>query len=265
LRLFITSNKRFQHSRFKTKMPDQPTFYDANSPNEQAPPLPSAPLQHLNPQVILQPPLSRRGIGPGLILLLPQAVEPSTRTKRPLDPEPVQKWAEEGFAVVGITASSTLAQNMALAVDALKQHDKVDIKDKIGLVAYDIPNDLLPSQLPSQVVCLAAFGDPIPLPIPAYFHACTDAASNGASVSVSTYPGTKHHFVLPNSATYDAPSANIAHTRTLVFLRRHIGGPEFDLEKIWEEHTYWEFERRSVAQTMATMVVSAPSPSFVCG
>jgi hypothetical protein len=30
---------------------------------------------------------------------------------------------------------------------------------------------------------------------------------------------------------------------------------DFDLEAIWEEHTYFEFEMRSVAKTMGTMVV----------
>jgi hypothetical protein len=38
-------------------------------------------------------------------------------------------------------------------------------------------------------------------------------------------------------------------------VRKHLGGPKFDLEKIWDEHTYFEFEVRSVAKTMATMVV----------
>jgi carboxymethylenebutenolidase len=48
----------------------------------------------------------------------------------------------------------------------------------------------------------------------------------------------------------------MAHTRSLVFLRSHIGGPFFDIEEIWEEHTFFEFVNRSVAKTMGTMVVS---------
>jgi carboxymethylenebutenolidase len=33
-----------------------------------------------------------------------------------------------------------------------------------------------------------------------------------------------------------------------------MGGPYFDLEEIWEEHTYYEFADRSVEHTMSTMV-----------
>lgn len=33
-----------------------------------------------------------------------------------------------------------------------------------------------------------------------------------------------------------------------------MNGPYFDLEQIWDEHTYFEFENRSVEWTMSTMV-----------
>ena len=45
-----------------------------------------------------------------------------------------------------------------------------------------------------------------------------------------------------------------AHTRSLVFLKPLLGGPFFDLEAIWDEHTRFEFENRSVEHTMSTMV-----------
>ena len=64
-------------------------------------------------------------------------------------------------------------------------------------------------------------------------------------------------FVLPQADAYDAGNAALAHTRTLVFLRKHLGGPFFDLEAIWDEHTFFEFQERSVAKTMGTMVVSS--------
>jgi len=60
--------------------------------------------------------------------------------------------------------------------------------------------------------------------------------------------------VLPKTTHYDPGSASLAHSRTLVFLRKNLGGPFFDLEAIWDEHTYFEFEARSVAKTMGTMV-----------
>jgi carboxymethylenebutenolidase len=68
------------------------------------------------------------------------------------------------------------------------------------------------------------------------------------------YPVASSSFVLPASEGYEAGSAALAHTRSLVFLRRHLGGPHFDIEAIWDEHCYFEFEVRSVAKTMATMV-----------
>lgn len=70
-----------------------------------------------------------------------------------------------------------------------------------------------------------------------------------------TYPGASPAFVLPQAAVYDPGSAALAHSRTLVFLRKWLGGPFFDIEAIWDEHTYFEFEARSVAKTMGTMVV----------
>lgn len=47
---------------------------------------------------------------------------------------------------------------------------------------------------------------------------------------------------------------SISHTRNLTFFKNLIRGPYFDLESIWDEHTYYEFENRSVECTMATMV-----------
>jgi hypothetical protein len=85
--------------------------------------------------------------------------------------------------------------------------------------------------------------------------------------------------VLPayGEKVYDAGIANLAHSRTLSFLKPKIGGPWFDLERvsrptslegvlvrleqvmidffrpwlqIWDAHTWYEFVGRSVAQTM---------------
>jgi carboxymethylenebutenolidase len=79
---------------------------------------------------------------------------------------------------------------------------------------------------------------------------------NQSTTTKHFYPTSSTYFVLPQTAQYDPASANIAHSRTLVFLRKFLGGPLFDLEAIWDEHTYFEFEVRSVAKTMGTMVVS---------
>jgi carboxymethylenebutenolidase len=61
-------------------------------------------------------------------------------------------------------------------------------------------------------------------------------------------------WVLPSDENYHKRSAGIAHTRTLTFLKPLLGGPFFDLEAVWEEHTKFEFGERDVEKTMATMV-----------
>ncbi len=115
-----------------------PTSYDPNSPDEQPVALPEAPLVRLSPNAVLQPPRTRRGTGPGMIVILPpsSAVKPSTRAEKPLDPEPVLKCAEEGFAVVGVTPFSegwSISEAISQGVDALLDLQELDTKDKFAV------------------------------------------------------------------------------------------------------------------------------------
>lgn len=71
---------------------------------------------------------------------------------------------------------------------------------------------------------------------------------------IHVYPTAESFFVLPSHSSFHPPSASISHTRTLSFLKPLIGGPCFDLEAIWEEHTLYEFGERAVEKTMSTMV-----------
>ncbi|KAI0053336.1 NTF2-like protein [Auriscalpium vulgare] len=48
-------------------------------------------------------------------------------------------------------------------------------------------------------------------------------------------------------------ASSLSYTRTLELLRRQLG-PHFDLEKLWEMHTYYEFAERDALKTMSTMV-----------
>ncbi len=74
-------------------------------------------------------------------------------------------------------------------------------------------------------------------------------------LAVHRYPGAAgRFFVIPASADYRASAAAVAHTRSLTFLKPLMGGPYFDFEAIWDEHTQLEFADRSVEETMATMV-----------
>jgi carboxymethylenebutenolidase len=61
-------------------------------------------------------------------------------------------------------------------------------------------------------------------------------------------------WVLPADEDYHPASASLAHTRSLAFLKPLLGGPNFDLEAIWDEHCKYEFGERDVQATMNTMV-----------
>lgn len=52
---------------------------------------------------------------------------------------------------------------------------------------------------------------------------------------------------------YIRSATNLSYSRTLTLLRRELG-PHFDLEKLWERHTYYEFVERDASKTMSTMV-----------
>jgi carboxymethylenebutenolidase len=71
------------------------------------------------------------------------------------------------------------------------------------------------------------------------------------------YPNAKSHlFASPFKDQFNHWAESLSHTRSLQFLKPVMGGPYFDLENIWEEHTYYEFTDQSVEHTMSTMVDS---------
>ena len=78
---------------------------------------------------------------------------------------------------------------------------------------------------------------------------------NGESPSSFNYPSAKSiNFVWPNHKDFNVNTATVAHSRSLKFIKDRLAGPYFDLEAIWDEHTYYEFDDRSVEKTMGTMV-----------
>ncbi|KAF5363857.1 hypothetical protein D9756_000597 [Leucocoprinus leucothites] len=246
-----------------------PKAYDPNSENEQAPPLPSAPRITLPSKLIIQPPLTRRGTGPGVILLLPDPSRLNPRDgPQPLDPEPVQKWAEEGFAVAAMSLSSgiglgqdSLISALKQGIDGLLQLTELDTKDKFAVIVYEDHPSLLNTLMALEglpIACLISYGaspgTPSPTPtIPALLH-LPRRVDSLANTTIYSYSVQSQHFVLPYTSDYDPGNASLAHSRSLVFLRKWLEGPYFDLEAIWDEHCYFEFEVRSVAKTMATMV-----------
>ncbi|KAG6852446.1 hypothetical protein C0991_011893 [Blastosporella zonata] len=248
--------------------------YDPNAPSEQPVPLPSAPLLVLSETEVLQAPLTRRGTGPGIVLVLPPygALDIRKGGAKPLDPEPVQKWAEEGFAVAAITPNASdsgwsFEQSFKRSTEALMGLKELDTHDKYAVVVYDpeVVDFVVPLVvIDHRFVTLVIYGATPPtdsLSIPSLIHLHTgkkpDESYSSANSLIHVYATASPHFVLPQVAGYDPGSSALAHSRSLVFLRKWLGGPVFDLEAIWEEHTYFEFEDRSVAKTMGTMVVCA--------
>ncbi len=125
-----------------------PSYYDSTSPTEIPVPLPSAPRIHLSSGISIQPPLSRRGYGPGLILILPSLPpkpvviinEDAGLTADQLDPDPVCKWAEEGYAVLAIEGKiekdlgEVLKTGCSELVKWQDENDDEVIKDKVGMI-----------------------------------------------------------------------------------------------------------------------------------
>lgn len=75
------------------------------------------------------------------------------------------------------------------------------------------------------------------------------------NLSLYSYPEVSSAgYIVPGHNHFKISSAGVTHTRSLSFLKKHLNGPYFDLEKIWEEHAFFEFGDRSVEKTMATMV-----------
>lgn len=109
-------------------------------------PLPSAQIIQLASNASLQPPLSRRGHGPGLIMIDPGYELPEKPSAEPpsetLDPAPQYKWAEEGYAVVRLIIQDTVEEGIwavddgafGKAVDALMGQEECDLKDKFALL-----------------------------------------------------------------------------------------------------------------------------------
>ncbi|KHE85175.1 hypothetical protein GE21DRAFT_5201, partial [Neurospora crassa] len=258
--------------------------------------LPKAQPIIISPDITLQPPLTRRGTGPGLILAVPSAkrVEAANRFAldygiieankdqgpKTLDPGPLKKWAEEGYAVVQVTfddmdSSGNFGDVLGTAVAELEKVKECDGVEKVGLVVHGGGNsDRIISALAAnpRIVSCVYFGPFNPLwardtsvPILAHVPSPVFQRSEGEikmfgedpkNFKGHYYPNLKmfDYFALPWCVGFNSSAASVAHTRSLAFMKPLLGGPYFDLEAIWDEHTKYEFEDRSVDKTMATMV-----------
>lgn len=107
-------------------------FNDITKP---PPPLPTEELQVLRQGVSILAPLTRRGYGPGIILLVPDS-DASPKIIEGV-PSHLVKWAEEGYTVVEIQQAAletNAGDALSRAVEALNQHGKCEPKQKFGIV-----------------------------------------------------------------------------------------------------------------------------------
>ncbi|KAF9770670.1 hypothetical protein IL306_011729 [Fusarium sp. DS 682] len=228
-------------------------------------PLPSINLKVLRPGLSLLYPLSRRGHGPGLIIL--SATTPDPVAFYEGVPSSLVKWAEEGYAVVQIEPAAFEGTDSGVvlgeAIDALKKCEKCDLNDKVGLVSYE----------PSLWNLAAPGIDQTPEIVAGILYADAQTAGSLASSqkpllkhiagqdfkpsSQFHYPykeSSSYAFATPGHSHFHYTTESVSHTRNLQFLKPKLNGPYFDLEAIWDEHTWYEFSDRSVQHTMSTMV-----------
>ena len=98
--------------------------------------LPSAKPYEVSDGITIQPPLTRRGHGPALVILIPQGIDTKFHEKT-LDPPPLQKWAEEGWSVAQIKLSddySSFQDRLNDALAALQQLGACDSMGRTGLI-----------------------------------------------------------------------------------------------------------------------------------
>ncbi|THY68448.1 hypothetical protein D6C97_00198 [Aureobasidium pullulans] len=238
----------------------------AESAVEKPLPLPSAPVINVSPLVVIQPPLSRIGKGPALIILIDQE-SASNPTADSIDPPPLQKWAEESFVVARIDLSKLPTKDfeatLSNTIDAVKQLPEYDGNQKIGLIAYLVacsPEIVMSLETSKDIASIVVYGSSeIETTKPTLFHKPGNPPmpiQKDLEKKNKTYyyPKVEPLFVLPSHKSFHASSASVSHSRTLSFLKPILGGPWFDLEEIWEEHTLYEFGERAVEKTMSTMV-----------
>lgn len=211
--------------------------------------LPQADRKEVSQGITLLPPLSRRGNGPGLIVLVAEASDVLIHEGGV--PSQLNKWAEEGFTVAQIDKSAWGEGKTPLAdaIAALKSCDKFEDSEKIGLVAYDAESwNKAASSLVKDITAVVMYADQTDVtsiatsPIPALRHLSGPAPADQDPASARTkvlttynYPTAKSHgFASPLSGVFNYSLEAVSHTRTLSFLKPLLGGPYFDLEYIWD-------------------------------
>ncbi|RAQ40996.1 carboxymethylenebutenolidase [Aspergillus flavus] len=246
--------------------------------------LPNAKPVKLTDNVTIHAPLSRQGHGPGIIIIRDDTPTSQRNERSTLDPEPLQKWAEESYTVVQVTVSSdhpAVKEDLHRAIDALDGHDNCDKETGYGVISPKTITIAIEHNLshtnkgisvysPSfvadivdeidkydEIKAIVSYGRLTRTPNKPFLYHLPEQGTKEKSESgvIYRYPEVvSASFIIPSHKDFNASSAAVAHTRCLSFLKKELDGPWFDLEEIWDEHTKYEFDERSVENTMSTMV-----------
>ena len=103
-------------------------------------PIPPPEPRRIASGVTLVTPLSRRGSGPGLIILVPD-IASGVSIENGV-PSPLMKWAEEGYCVVEVLENAWQSgpDPVVAAVEAIQRCESCDPSCTVGLVCeYRIP------------------------------------------------------------------------------------------------------------------------------
>ncbi|KAF4345858.1 carboxymethylenebutenolidase [Fusarium beomiforme] len=239
-----------------------------------APPfLPATRLHQPAANLTILEPLSRRGSGPGLIILVPETGKAASTTLRieGCVPSPLMKWAEESYTVAEIVEAGLANPEKAInqALKELEATKSTEPKNAVGIIAYSTAlwNQVAPhvdsfSQISGAVIFGDLTGDEnsgiVSSKVPQLHHlagSASKALPRTKAVTAYDYPKANSYlFATPFSKDFSYNMESVSHSRSLSFLKPLMNGPYFDLEVIWDEHTYWEFDNRSVVNTMNTMV-----------
>ncbi|OOQ89530.1 carboxymethylenebutenolidase [Penicillium brasilianum] len=225
--------------------------------------LPNAKPVKLTHNLTLHAPLSRRGHGPGIIIIRADTTASEQNEQATLDPEPLQKWAEESYTVAQVTVSSDhrmVKEELRQAIDALGEHENCDKKTGYGVIVYspwfvaDIIDEI---DNCDEIKAIVSYGRLHKTPKKPFLCHLQGAGTKEKSENgvIYRYPEVASAcFIIPSHKDFSVASAAVAHTRCLSLLKKELDGPWFDLEEIWDEHTKFEFDERSVENTMSTMV-----------
>ncbi|KAI9693365.1 MAG: hypothetical protein M1822_005361 [Bathelium mastoideum] len=223
--------------------------------------LPSTAPSKVSEHIFLQRPLSRRANGPGLIILIPRQVDTNGHNKT-LDPPPLQKWAEEGYAVALVASEdSVIKDNILLACDSLMRLQECSPKGDFGVISYLASHNVRTAIRTIDTIVAGVFYEDCEyedISKPLLCHIAGPIPEEGKTQQKDKknfyYPSARPLFTIPAHPDFSNAQASVSHTRTLAFLKPLMRGPYFDLEAIWEEHTMLEFMTRSPEKTMTTMV-----------